>query len=441
LPKGDWFYMRSLFLLDDKAGVLNLKEKILYVLVALFFATLYMPHIVTIPNIILGLIALLSFFYNSWQEKARLLRQRTEVLLIILFYIVHIVSAFLSENRTEGFTNMVMRLPLLAFPVVFGWMYIRQALKERILYAYAVITVLFVLFCIIYGLVQYTNTNDAALLYNDSLTVIIDKQSIYITMLANLAIFSFAYLMNIQSHLVAKRAMVYIGIFILLVANFLLASRIGITILYTSIIGYAVYYMVKEKKVFLGLTLVIGLLIGAFLLVKLFPKTVNRFKELTYTKYDFKSQAPESHYNMDVTADQWNGANIRLAVWTCGWDLVKQHPVFGVQLGDKMDKLLAMYADRKFGLALKRRLNLHNNYLDVLVAFGFTGLLLFLAGFIVIPFVKSIRTRDFFGCIVILAFALSLVPETYMDRSFGNMLLSFFIAFIISYRKPAEQHG
>jgi O-antigen ligase len=260
-------------------------------------------------------------------------------------------------------------------------------------------------------------------------------------MMGNLAIFSFAYLMTIQSHLVAKRAMVYIGIFILLAANFLLASRSGITILYASVIGYAVYYIVKEKKVILGVTLVTGLLIGAFLLIKVFPKTANRFKELTYTQYDFKSQAPESHYNMDVTADQWNGANIRLAVWTCGWDLVKQHPVFGVQLGDKMDNLLTMYADRKFGLALKRRLNLHNNYLDVLVAFGFTGLLLFVTGFIAIPFVKSIRTRDFFGGIVILAFALSLVPETYMDRSIGNMLLSFFIAFIISYRKPAEQPG
>jgi len=441
LPKGDWYYMRSLFLLDDKAGVLNLKEKILYVLVVLFFATLYMPHIVTIPNIILGLIALLSFFYNSWREKARLLRQRTEVILIILFYLVHIVSAFLSKNRTEGFTDLGMRLPLLAFPVIFGWMYIRQALKERILYAYALITVLVVLFCIIYGLIQYYNTDNAGLLYNDSLTVIIDKQSVYIAMMVNLAIFSFAYLMNIQSHLIVKRATVYVGMFILLVANFLLASRIGITILYTSVIGYAVYYMVKEKKVLLGLALVTGLLIGAFLLVKLFPKTVNRFKELTYTKFDFKNQGPESHYNMDVTADQWNGANVRLAVWTCGWDLVEQHPVFGVPLGDKMDKLLEMYADRKFGFAIERRRNLHNNYLDVLVTFGFTGLLLFLAGFIVIPFVKCARTRDFFGCIVILAFAISLVPETYMDRSIGNILLSFFIAFIISYRKPAEQHG
>ena len=32
-----------------------------------------------------------------------------------------------------------------------------------------------------------------------------------------------------------------------------------------------------------------------------------------------QSMGKESHYNMEVTADQWNGANLRMAAWRCGW--------------------------------------------------------------------------------------------------------------------------
>jgi O-antigen ligase len=31
---------------------------------------------------------------------------------------------------------------------------------------------------------------------------------------------------------------------------------------------------------------------------------------------------------------------------------------------------------------------------------------------------------------------LSFIPETYFDRSMGNMIFAFFIAFITGYRKP-----
>jgi O-antigen ligase len=428
--------MKSLLLMDNQAGDLNKKEKVLYGLISAFILTLYLPHVPVITNIIFGGIALFTFFYNSWQEKMHLLGRRKEVLIIVLFYLLHFVSALASENRKEGFSYLVLRLPLLAFVLVLGWIYIRQALKARILYAYAVITTLAALFCMVWGLFQYQATQNAALLYNDSLTAVIDRQSVYVANMVNLAVFSFIYLLSIRSILLPKRILIYAAILVLLVTNFLLASRIGITILYGTLFCLAVYYIIQKRKFLVGAAFVLGLAAAAFLFVQVFPKTINRFRELTYTGYEYSHKGVESHYNMQVTPDQWNGANIRLAVWNCGWELVEKHPVWGVQVGDKMDRLMDVYAEKQFNFAYDNRRNLHNNYLDVLVAFGVIGLILFLAGFFVIPFIKSVQTRDLFGMLVIPAFALSLVPETYMDRSLGNMLLAFFIGFVISYRKP-----
>jgi hypothetical protein len=38
---------------------------------------------------------------------------------------------------------------------------------------------------------------------------------------------------------------------------------------------------------------------------------------------------------MQVDSTQWNGANFRRAAWACGWELFKQHPLIGVDIGDK----------------------------------------------------------------------------------------------------------
>lgn len=432
--------MRSLFLMDDQAGSLTVKDKILYVLVIIFFITFYAPYMPAINVVAVVLLAAYPFFlYNSFREKYYLLVRRKEVVAMAAFYILHIVSSFFSKNEAEGFSWTVIRMPLFVFPVSLGLVYIRQELKERILYAYAVITTLTIIACIIWSVTQCTIHNDASLLYNDNFTLATDKQSIYVALLVNLAVFSFGYLLSIKSRVITNKSLVYISLFILLVANFLMASRIAITILYGSIFCVAIWRTIQKKKILQLLVVIASVAIVGLLLVYFFPKTVNRFRELGYTHYEYAHKGVESHFNMEVTADQWNGANIRLAVWSCGWQVVKQNPVLGVGLGDKVDQMMAAYAAKHFDFAYNSRRNIHNNYLDVLVSFGIVGLLLFVWGFLFEPLRHCIRTKDFFGIFVIAAFMLSFIPETYFDRSMGNIMFAFFIAFIVGYRVPVPK--
>jgi O-antigen ligase len=432
--------MRSLFLLDDQAGLLSIKDKLLYVLVVIFFITFYPSHIPSVNVVSLVILSLYSFFiYGSFREKWQLLRQRKEVLAMAAFYLLHIVSSICSKNVAEGFSWTVIRMPLFVFPVAMGFVYIKQALKERILFVYAVITTITVLFCFIWSIVASIIHNDSSLLYNDNLTYVLDKQSIYIALLTNVAIFSFAYLLYIKSPLVAKKGLLYTSLFILLMAIFFLASRIALITLFGSAVCVAVWYIVQKRKLKLLGLLVAGIVAVVVLLITVFPKTWNRFQELGFTHYEYTHKGEESHFDIPVTAEQWNGANIRLAVWHCGWELVKQHPVFGVQLGDKVDLMMDTYKAKKFDFAYETRRNMHNNYLDVLVTFGFAGLLLFLWAFLFEPLRQCIRHKDYFGVFVIAAFMLSFIPETYFDRSNGNMAFAFFIAFIVSYRKPVAK--
>ena len=55
-----------------------------------------------------------------------------------------------------------------------------------------------------------------------------------------------------------------------------------------------------------------------------------------------------------------------------------------------------------------------------------------------LPILICIKWNDWYGAVIIISFFLSLFSENYMDRTMGNTLLAFFIAFISSYKPPPQ---
>jgi O-antigen ligase len=162
----------------------------------------------------------------------------------------------------------------------------------------------------------------------------------------------------------------------------------------------------------------------------LFPKTVNRFHELQYTDYDFRSHGRESHYNMPVTEDQWNGANIRLALWNCGLDLARRHWLTGIPLGDKDSALQDEYRSRDFDFAYRHKRNLHSTYLDVLVNTGIPGLVVFLLACFFLPLARAIKQKSTIAIAITIAIAMAIFTENWLDQSQGCVLLGFWLSFI-----------
>ena len=426
--------MKMLFLRDNNALIFNKKEKSLYFVLLLFFFSLYTPGVSWLYNVCMYVFFVYSFFYNSMSEKWILLKQRKEIIFILCFFVLNLISALLSKNLQEGIAALGIRISLAFIPFAIGTLYIKEKLKERIIFSFAFATTIAAIGILMFGIWRAKNSNDLSLLYNDNLSTIINLQSIYYAMLINIAIFSFVYLWMKDSILINKKALIPI-LLILFIVHFLLASRIAIIILYSATFTFALFYIFRRKLVFEGIALIIGLAVAIFSLVNYFPKTINRFKELTYTKYDYKSMAKESHFNAPLDAEQWNGANQRLALWECGWTVIKKNIVFGTTIGDRMEELRKEYSRKEFFFAVQANRNLHNNYLDTWVSMGIIGLTIFLLGFIILPIYKCIKTHDLYGILIVFCFMLSFVSETYMDRTVGNTLTAFFISFITCYKK------
>jgi O-antigen ligase len=83
---------------------------------------------------------------------------------------------------------------------------------------------------------------------------------------------------------------------------------------------------------------------------------------------------------------------------------------------------------------------MHNTYLDVLCNLGIIGLCIFLLGYLVFPLAGSYRTRDGLGLFIILSFAVAMVPETWLDRSVGCIMLGFFLSLVSAWRPDSKKY-
>jgi O-antigen ligase len=422
------------------------KEKILFVLILFFLTTLFLPWL-KLANIFAAIfLGVYSFFFDSFGEdsffirkenlsnlfnrKWQLLKERKYLLWMFLFFIIVVISVSLSSNFHKGLRYLDPRLPLAYFPLSVGLLQLKKDFKDKVLLGFAWLTTLVMLLCLCWSLNRSNFFKKPEFLYNDSFTEILKQQSIYISLLVNLSIYILAY------HILYKKNrykgwMIFTVIF-LFAMNYLLASRNLMLVLYVFTLGLAMYYIFKRKKYFEGGLLILALALGVFVIFKFFPKTFNRYKELAYTQFDYKSMGKESHYNMEVAKDQWNGANFRMAAWRCGWELFLTSPLKGVDIGDKRDVLMDKYREKDFQFALKTQKNVHNNYLDILYSMGLIGLSCFLIGWVILPLIYSRRYKDWLSILIILTFAIAWITEIYFDRSLGGMLTGFFIPFLLT---------
>jgi O-antigen ligase len=422
------------------------KEKVLFSFILIFLTTLFVPWF-KLANIFAAiLLGLYGFFFNSFKEnsfasptnsfsvllkqKWQLVKKRSWWQWMFLFFLMIAVSVLLSSNFHKGLRYLDPRLPLLYFPLGIGLLQLRREFKEKVLLGFASLTTVIVLFCFCWAVNRSEIFTKPEFLYNDALTEILGQQSVYISLLVNASIYIFGY------YILYKKAnykwVLIPAVLFLLVTSYLLASRILMTMLYLTMIGFAFYYIFKQRRYLQGSVLLVTLFVGVFFTFKFFPKTFNRFKELAYTQFDYQSMGNESHYNMQVTGQQWNGVNFRIAVWKCGWELFLSNPIKGTDIGDKKDALFDKYREKKFQFALQTGKNVHNNYLDILYSMGIVGLSLFLIGWIALPMIYAKRDSDWLSILIILTFAAAWLTEIYFDRSLGGMLTGFFIPFLLS---------
>ncbi len=413
------------------------KEKVLYVLLLAFFCTFFSARSQILNGVLIGGLLLCGLVYSSPRHKWQVLKERRHIPFMVLYFFMLGISLYYSDNQGRGLRYLDTRLALFYFPVAIGLLELSKAFKEKVLLGLAVITAIACFISLLWGIRASGFFQRPELLYNDSLTDLIGRQSIYVSLLVNISIFIFAYWIFFKEISGKKKTAMLAAVLLLFISSYLLASRNMMLVLYAVSFGFVLYYILKKKKYLEGATLLMAMGIGIFLVFKFFPQTINRFRELAFTEYRYENLGKESHYNMEVTADQWNGANFRLAAWKCGWTVFSRNPVFGVGMGDKQDELVKEYARKGFAFGINTKKNVHNNYLDVLISIGLVGFVFFVLGWVILPLYATARSSDWLSFLIIGTIAFAMITEIYFDRTIGGMIVGFMVPFLLTDRRKS----
>jgi hypothetical protein len=116
---------------------------------------------------------------------------------------------------------------------------------------------------------------------------------------------------------------------------------------------------------------------------------------------------------------------MRLEFWKTACYIIHEHPVFGVGTGDIQDSFNDMYVETNSKLDMVWRLRCHNQYLAIGVAFGFSGLLIFLI-YLFYPAIALRKELHYLYWPFFLIALLSFITEDTLETQSG---VTFFILF------------
>lgn len=292
------------------------------------------------------LVAIRTAFCNRW------------FLACLSIFLLEVTGLFHTHDLYAAWKHVESKATLVAIPFIMcaGPFTDRKGYR-RLGMAYCLVLAGLCLFCLGAALGEYMGTGDPSVFFYHSLTEVLDSNAVF---------FSGYVLMALLLLLAGPREkgrIVLIVFFIVMMV--LLASKL-LLVLLAVILG--IYLVKRYRTVVSGWRFVVPAVIVLF-----------SIGMLTFT-----SNPVRDRYD-DMMRDEVNGISFRLFIWqTAGEILQERHAwIFGVSAGDSRDLLNAKY--RSVGLSNGYiGYNCQNEYMEVLLRSGITGLIVLLAAMTVL---------------------------------------------------------
>lgn len=380
-----------------------------------------LPLFLNLNTIALWLLVLSSLLtIKSHDGLANLKSNRNNLIPMYLLFLLFVVGLLLSKDTNRVFVDIGRTVPLFLIPTIVFLHSKSNFHLKSVFIALGIGLSIGMLICWYHILVSIMSKAEPLKqasyffewIYTDiNLVKPLDGHPSYFAIL--LVIFMSALLFD--KHFKGLRENRII-LFLLLVpfAIFLIetSSRIGIIVLITVIVVYVTKNLnLKSIASLILFVFVIGALSLKFdyLGIK-FQKIVNSEGELT-----------------DERVGRWKEI---LNVFD-----EKDALLLGVGSGDARSVYRRAYYNGGYDLAFKENYNAHNQYLEFLVGNGVLGLIIYLLVFFVFFQQTKLEANALHFFIAFVLFSFS---ETFLGRSQGVMIFSFFYAFLIVYYKPLK---
>lgn len=357
----------------------------------------------------IGLTTLAWITTGNFNQKIERTKGNVLFWLFIGFYLANIIGTLVSNNLANGIFDLEVKLSLLLMPFILATCDRFNGKQLKILLgAFVVGCLTMVIASVGYAFVEHSGGHENAFFYS-YLSKPWSINIIYYAMLCNFAIAIVIYLLYTNWYKLNwlwRIAGIVVGLLFYFFV-YLAAARMQILILLAMLTFFFGFVLLKRKKYLYAIILAVVINIVGFGLLKQM-KAFDRFT--TLQKINDKD---------DSKTD-----NNRLRMWQSALDLIKAKP-FGYGNGDMQDQLNLQYDKKDFDDLLAKRLNPHNQYLEVTLAIGILGLIIFLLGMI-IPTIMSFWQKQLLYLAFLIIIGFSMLTESILQKQTGVTFFAFF---------------
>jgi O-antigen ligase len=380
-----------------------------------------LPFHYFISSIIILLVSALTLFKIAIAREREPFRLDAISLSFILFYVLEVFSLIYTdpENLKVGLNTMEKHMALVLLPIIFSDIKMGDQRREMFFNLFVIGCLVGSLICIGVNMQRSWQAEEILfhpwLFSHERLSDPIGIQAVYFALYLGFAI------LVLQRQLLLNQAWSFIRILKLLILTYfalfliLLGARTAIASVLIIVLLNLVDFILEKKsyRTFL-ITLIVPVV--CVWLISLNPIVTTRF--------------------VDMLKDDYNGSNYgsyfaRTKIWEPGIDVIKKNIWLGVGNGDEQKELDKKYKERGYLEAIDF-LNMHNEYLQVLLGLGIVGLALFLWS-LFLQVRNGLRKMDMLYLSFMGLFMLTCLTESLLNRNKG---IIFFLTFSLMFCKP-----
>lgn len=351
-------------------------------------------------------------FSGNLKEKLILIKKSKYVWITSSYYLFLIIGCLYSSQIYAALFDLEVKFSLLIFPIMLSSKRLSQKEFSTVIAWFLAGCFMAFLICLSYAFLFFFATNDVSLFYYSKLSVF--HHPTYFSMYLNFAILVlYFYLIFDKEAFVIQSVTLYV-ILIVLFSLFvvLLSSKIGLITLLLIIFFGTLFWLLKSRAIFPSIMVFTMLTTMIYISFKYSSIIQGRIQEAIISLED------NEEVHLTTT-----GA--RLVIWGLAYDMIKEKPLIGYGTGDVKYELIELY--KKFGYTHleKARLNAHNQYLQMLIAIGIIGSILFWL-YMYYPFIEPMARGDFIYAGFTIIVTLNFLTESMLETQAGVVFFAFF---------------
>ena len=397
-------------------------------LLLVFFTIPLFPKLNTVLIIVWCISSVIIFKRNQFYR----IIQTREIILFFIFYFFLVVGVIYSTNISEGLLKLETQISLIVFPIFLGSREnINKKFSTKILYSFSFGCIIAGLICFVIATYKFLVTEELYIInafgskqniyFYNNFSEVLDIHPSYLSICFSIASLFILNQFLFKKEVKYKKTHLFLFLFLIII-NLMLASKAGILSFTLIYIGYLLLILKKSSKKKVIRLFFIPIII--FTIFFCFNSTLSgRF-----------TQGISSLEDVVLNDKKINDpVGIRYHLWETSFYASKENFFFGTGTGNVRTILYEECIKRNFfsDCEMMRGMNSHNQYLNILIANGIVGLILFIL-ILFYLFKKAIKKDKTIFLIFLLLFVINMFFESLLQREKGIILFMSFTSLLIA---------